>query len=243
MTKLFSKSKQPHELRIKTTSRIKNDQTIFKVQEMVKILPRCTNYSKWSCIGNSCSWTIFKLFIKTSDTIYLPEYKSTWVDQWSARTQCEAPNDVVSCSSCDCKPVKYFFLNIFGIFFLDIFCCSSCKCKPVKYSLSFLSLLFFILPNFLIACQFPLYRNFVKIFHDQHVTYTKDRQLKVSYCVFCPISSSSSSSASSVSSASSSASSTPGCLLRLLKSSSAEESHRHQLGCLLRFLNHHQPSK
>ena len=117
MTKLFSKSKQPHELRIKTTSWIKNDQTIFKVQEMVKILPRCTNYSKWSCIGSSCSWTIFKLFLTIWVATYLPEYKSTWVDQWSARTQCEAPKDVVSCSSCDCKPVKYFFLNIFGIFF------------------------------------------------------------------------------------------------------------------------------
>ena len=92
-----------------STSRIKNDQTIFKVQEMVNILPRCTNYSKWSCIGNSCSWTIFKLFLNIWDAIYLPEYKSTWVDHWSTRTQCEAPKDVVSCSNCECKPVKYFF--------------------------------------------------------------------------------------------------------------------------------------
>ena len=199
-----------------TTLWIKNDQTILKVQEIVRIFPRCTNYSKWSCIGNSCSWTIFKLFIKTSDTIYLPEYKSTWVDHWSTRTQCEAPKDVVSCSSCECKPVRYF------LSFLFFYPSQLFNCMPISFVKKFSA----------------------RIFYDQHVTYTKDRQLKVSYCVFCPSSSSSSSSASSVSSASSSASSTPGCLLRLLKSSSAEESHKHQLGCLLRFLNHHhQPSK
>ena len=112
--------------------------------------------------------------------------------------------------------------------------------------LSFLPLLFVFYPTQRFNCM-PI--SFVTKFcarillNDQHVTYTKVRQLKVSYCVFCPSSSSPSSSASSVSSASSSASSTPGFLLRLLKSSSAEESHRHQLGCLLRFLNHHQPSK
>ena len=110
----------------------------------------------------------------------------------------------------------------------------------------FLPLLFVFYPTQRFNCM-PI--SFVTKFcarillNDQHVTYTKVRQLKVSYCVFCPSSSSPSSSASSVSSASSSASSTPGFLLRLLKSSSAEESHRHQLGCLLRFLNHHQPSK
>ena len=110
----------------------------------------------------------------------------------------------------------------------------------------FLPLLFVFYPTQRFNCM-PI--SFVTKFcarillNDQHVTYTKVRQLKVSYCVFCPSSSSPSSSASSVSSASSSASSTPGCLLRLLKSSSAEKSHKHQLGCLLRFLNHHQPSK
>ena len=64
--------------------------------------------------------------------------KSTSVDHWSTRTQCEAPKDVVSCSSCDCKPVKHFF-----VFFATVVC-------------------FFILPNVLIACQFPLSRNLCK---------------------------------------------------------------------------------